>query len=268
MKSVIVSGACGGMGKAVCEKLAQNNFQVFALDIGGKPAKGCEFVKCDVRDLNSIENAFEIIKSKTKKIDAIVHFAGIYDLNSLIEIDEKDFVKIFDINFFGIYRINKIFFPLLEKGSKILMTSSELAPLNQLPFTGLYGITKSTIEKYAFSLRMEMNLLGIKVCLLRPGAVKTSLLNASTTALDKFCNNTKNFKCNAEKFKKILNSIETKHILPETIANTVLKILKAKKPKYVTKVNTNKWLKLLSSLPKSWQVKIIAKILKPKQKNH
>ena len=79
----------------------------------------------------------------------------------------------------------------MHKNSKIIITSSELAPLDPLPFTGLYGISKSTVEKYAYSLRMELNLLNIKVAIIRPGAVKTSLLDVSMKSLDDFCNKTK-----------------------------------------------------------------------------
>ena len=78
--------------------------------------------------------------------------AGIYDLNSLIEMKEEDFVRIFDINVFSIYRINKTFAPLLKEKGKVIIVSSELAPLDPLPFTGIYGITKSTVEKYAYYL--------------------------------------------------------------------------------------------------------------------
>ncbi|MBQ8444577.1 MAG: hypothetical protein IJX25_04415 [Clostridia bacterium] len=44
-----------------------------------------------------------------------MNFAGIIMMNSLIEISEEEFVKIFNINVFGAYRINKTFFPLVQK---------------------------------------------------------------------------------------------------------------------------------------------------------
>lgn len=62
---------------------------------------------------------------------------------------------------------------MLANGGRIVITSSELAPLDPLPFTGLYAITKSAVEKYAYSLRMELSLHGISVSVIRPGAVNT-----------------------------------------------------------------------------------------------
>ncbi|MGN1208435.1 MAG: SDR family NAD(P)-dependent oxidoreductase [Christensenellales bacterium] len=261
MKNVIVTGASGGMGKATCELLISKGYNVFGLDYGENKTEKLNYIQTDVTNLESVEKAFEIISKQVSEIDAIIHFAGIYRLNSLIEMSEKEFTQIFDVNLFGVYRINKTFMPLLKSGSKIIITSSELAPLEPLPFTGIYAVTKTAIEKYAFSLRMELQLLGISVVVLRPGAVNTGLLPASTKELDKFCNQTKLYECNAKRFKDIVNSVETKNVSPSKIANLALKIVDAKKPKYVYNINRNFKLKLLNALPKKWQTKIIKAIL-------
>ena len=152
--------------------------------------------------------------------------------------------------------------PLLERGGRIVITSSELAPLDPLPFTGLYGVTKSAVEKYAFSLRMELNLLGYKVSLLRPGAVKTGMIGVSTDRLEEFCESTSLYSCNAARFRKIVDSVEAKNIPPEKIAKKISRILKAKRPKYIYNVNRNLLLRLLSALPPRAQTNIIGLILK------
>ena len=267
MKHVIVTGAFGGMGKAVVNKLVEEGFFVFALD-----RKVCnDFygdnvlpIEVDLTDENSIVNAFNTVKNITDNVYAIMHFAGIYMLDSMVEISESEFVKAFNVNVFSVYRVNKIFLPLMNSGSKILITTSELAPLDPLPFTGLYAVTKSTLSKYAFSLAMELQLLGIKVIELRPGAVKTDMLGVSTSALDKFCDNTALYKCNAERFKKIVNSVEAKNVLPQKIAKKAVNVIVKKKPKLVYKINRNKLLLLLNVLPKRLQLFIIKLILRKK----
>ena len=153
--------------------------------------------------------------------------------------------------------------PLLTKKSRIVITTSELAPLDPLPFTGIYGITKTALEKYAFSLRMETNLLDIPVSIIRPGAVDTGLIGVSTTALDKFVKNTKLYKCNATRFKGIVDSVESRKITPDKIALKVLSALEDKVPKYVYKINRNPLLLLLNILPQRLQVFAIGLILKP-----
>ena len=91
-------------------------------------------------------------------------------LDSLFEIETKNFERIFNINLKGVFLINKIFKPLLLSGSKIIITTSELAPLDPLPFTGIYAISKASLDKYAYSLRMEAQLLNISISVIRAGS--------------------------------------------------------------------------------------------------
>ena len=263
MKYVVITGAYGGMGYKTAKLLSENGYAVFALDkkVGGAEQNILP-IETDVTDLKSVERAFEFVKEITDELYAIIHFAGVYRLDSLVEMSEERFTGIFDINLFGAYRINKAFLPLLKRGSKVIITTSELAPLNPLPFTGIYAITKTALEKYAFSLRMELQLLGIDVSVIRPGAVNTGLLSVSTSELDKFCESTKTYTYNAEKFRKIVNGVEAKSVPPEKVAKTALKALTVRHPKYVYDINRNPLIRLLNALPMKWQTKIIGNILK------
>lgn len=263
MKKILVTGATGGMGVAICQALVAKGYKVYGIDYRkGEDIEGVTFFECDVTDRASIEKVYESIKEDAYRIHGIVHTAGIYDMDSLIEMSEERFTRIFDINVFGVFRINQIFAPILGAGSRIVITSSELAPLDPLPFNGIYGITKATLEKYAFSLRMEANLLDIPVSIIRPGAVKTGLLGASTQAIDRFVSNTQLYKSTSTRFKKIVDSVESRNITPDKIADKVLDALESKKPKYVYKINRNPLLLLLNSLPDRMQVEIIGMILK------
>lgn len=263
MKSILVTGAYGGMGKATIKRLSEQGYQVFALDIkAGEPLENVIPIATDVTSEQSISEAFDKVKSQTDNLYAIIHFAGVYMLNSLVEMKTEDFDRIFDINFRGVYLVNKIFLPLLKNGSKILITTSELAPLDPLPFTGIYAITKSALDKYAYSLAMELQLLGMRVSVLRAGAVETNMLGASTTALDRFCNSTTLYSCNATRFKKIVDSVEARSVPPQKIAKKSVRIIEKKKPRFAYSINRNPLLLLLNILPKKFQLWIIKKILK------
>ena len=263
MDYVVVTGAYGGMGKEVCNLLASKGVTVFALDKNvGESQPNIIPIEVDVQSLDSVENASCQIAKTTNKLTAVFHFAGIYLLDSLVEMTEERFLNAFNVNLFGVYRLNKLLTPMLTDGGKIIITTSELAPLNPLPFTGIYAITKSALDKYAYSLRMEVQLLDISVSVIRAGAVDTGLLNVSTNELDKFIDNTKLYSCNAKRFKNVVNSVEAKKVKPIEIAKISYKILKTKKPKYVYNVNRNKLLLILNILPKRLQNYIIKKILK------
>ncbi len=263
MKYVVVTGAYGGMGKATIKELVACGFTVFALDKSVLDnEENVISIQTDVTDIDSVKNAFNKVKEYTDEIFAIVHFAGVYMLDSLIEMDEKEFERVFRINLFGAFYVNKTFMPLMCSGSRMILTTSELAPLDPLPFTGIYAITKSALDKYAYSLKMELQLLGVNVSVLRAGAVSTGMLGVSTTALDRFCEKTTSYKCNADRFRRIVNGVEAKSIKPEKLAKKICKILKKKKPKFAYKINRNKLLLLLNVLPSKFQFWIIKKILK------
>lgn len=264
--SILITGAYGGMGRPTVTMLRDKGFRIFALDkTVGEPEEDILPIKADITSEDSIRDAFDFISQNTDELFAIIHFAGVYMLDSLVEMDSTDFEKIFKINLGGVYLVNKVFLPLLKVGSRIIITTSELAPLDPLPFTGIYAITKSALDKYAYSLRMELQLKKISVSVLRAGAVKTGMLGVSTDALDRFCQKTELYVCNADRFKKIVDSVEARCVPPIKIASKVTSILNKRDPRFAYSINRNPLLLLLNILPKRTQLWIIRILLKPKK---
>ena len=143
-----------------------------------------------------------------------------------------------------------------------MITTSELAPLDPLPFTGIYAVTKAALDKYAYSLRMELQLKGITVSVLRAGAVSTGMLGASTAALDRFCERTELYTCNAARFKRIVERVEARSISPEKLAQKAARILRAHHPRFAYSINRNPLLLMLNALPKRLQLWVIKQVLK------
>lgn len=261
--AVLITGAYGGMGRAAAELLAQRGYRVFALDKNvGRAQENIVPVQADVTSEESVRAAFEQVREQTESLYAIVHFAGIYMLDSLVELEEESFRRIMEVNVSGAYRVNKIFMPLLKRGSRILITTSELAVLDPLPFTGIYAVTKAALDRYAFSLRMELQLIGVEVSVLRAGAVKTGLLDVSTEALERFCEKTAIYTCNAKRFRAIVQRVQARSVAPEKIAKKAAKILDKARPSFAYSINRNPLLRLMNLLPKRLQLFAIRQVLK------
>lgn len=251
------------MGRATVRALRASGARVFALDKSvGDAEEGVVPIQVDVTSEESVALAAEAVRAYTDSLDAIVHFAGVYMLDSLVEMDSESFRRIFDVNLYGAFLINKAFLPLLKRGSRILITTSELAPLDPLPFTGIYAVTKGALDKYAYSLRMELQLLGISVSVLRAGAVSTGMLGVSTDALDRFCERTELYTCNADRFKRIVEKVEARCIPPEKLAKKAVKILGKRAPSFAYSINRNPLLLLLGVLPKRMQLFAIRLVLR------
>lgn len=262
--AVLITGAAGGMGLAAAKKLLKTGNTVYGLDLRQPEPmpEGLRFIQTDLTDPASVRQAFEALQREGVRLRAILHMAGLYDLNALTELEEEAWRRIFAVNLDAVYRVNRTFLPLLEPKGRILITTSELAPLDPLPFTGLYAVTKAALDKYASALRMELQLLDLRVIVLRPGAVDTSLLDVSTAKLDAFCANTKRFAPNAQRFRNIVNRVEARKIPPERVAELTVRILEASHPRDVYSINRNPLLLLLNALPNRVQRSIIRKILK------
>jgi NAD(P)-dependent dehydrogenase (short-subunit alcohol dehydrogenase family) len=107
----LVTGASGRMGFATCQKLVASGYTVYGLD-RKEPDESFSFrfLRADITDSTQLAVAFKCIKEEAESLTAILHFTGVYDLSSLVEIPEDEFVRIFDSNLFGVYRINRLFF--------------------------------------------------------------------------------------------------------------------------------------------------------------
>lgn len=265
MKNVLITGSASGMGRATALKLAENGYKVFSCDIkkNEEEAENITQLFMDVTNLESIKQVYEFVSNETETLDAIINFAGIIMMNSLIEISEEDFVKIFNVNVFGAYRVNKTFFPLVQKGKgKIIITTSELASNKVLPFNAIYAITKKALDAYAQGLTMELGFLDIPVITLRPGAVETPIIKDSTKEMESLDANTTLYKNTITKFKKIVDGEQGGAISPQKIANLVYKILNNKNPKHIYVKNNSKKLKLLNIFSTKTQMKLLKMILK------
>ena len=263
MQYILVTGASGGMGSATVRMLCKSGYTVIALDRSFPDTAVDDNViriTADVTSPESIISAAEKVKEITAQLFAIVHFAGIYLLDSLLEMEDADFRRIIDVNLCGAYLVNRHFASFLRKGSRVLMLTSELAVLDPLPFTGIYAVTKGALDRYAYALRMEAQLCGISVSVLRAGAVQTGMLGVSTRALDRFCEKTERYACNAARFRRIVDNVEAKSIPPEKIAEKVISILQNHAPAFSYSINRNPLLYLYGLLPKRvqlWAIRLI-----------
>ncbi len=262
-KYVLIIGVNGGMGRATAERLVAEGYSVIGLDRAEcESTTGVRAFVADCTSEQSLKEAYPKVSEITDKLYAVIHFAGMYMLDSLVEMSEEKMKKIYDVNLFGVMRINRIFLPLLSHGSRIVITTSELAPLDPLPFTGIYALTKSALDKYAYSLRMELQLLGISVAVMRPGAVSTAMIGESVSELDRFIDNTELYSCNAKRFRNIVNRVEARSVPPMRVGNLAAKILRARKPRHIYSLNRNPLLLLLNLLPDRLATFIIRLVLK------
>lgn len=264
MKYMLITGGAGGIGRAASLYFSKKGWKVYSCDIAPHTPAGENIIPVlmDVCSSKSIEAARAIVEAETDHLDVIVNLAGIYIMDSLVEVPEEDFLRIFDINVNGAFRLNKEFLPLVKNGGRIIIITSELSCLNPLPFNGIYSITKKTLEAYAHSLRLELALLDVPVITIRPGAVSTSLLQGSFSSMKKMCEKTRLYSISAAKFYKIMGKAVRKPILPENLARIIYRAAVENNPKAYYSIGAGIALRLFSALPAKTQSMFLKKLLK------
>jgi NAD(P)-dependent dehydrogenase (short-subunit alcohol dehydrogenase family) len=261
---VLLTGANGGIGKEILISLIENRYEVISLDINDSNIKDMNtaFIKCDVSKKEDIDNAFNLIKEKTDNLFAIINTVGVFKMESIIEGNEEHFKKMFDVNFFGVYLLNKIMFPLLNKGSRIINLTSEVARYSIQPFEAYYNLSKMTLDKYTDVLRRECNYLGIKVIKVQSGSMNTTLLRTASNEFDEMVNNSTHFDKPLKKLKYMMDRELRKTNNPKIISKLMIKILKKKHPRIRYRKKNSFALWFIGHLPEKWQDNIYKSVIK------
>lgn len=189
-KTVLVTGAASGIGRATAIQCAEMGAKVLLVDLNEKGLQETqkqiarEDTEYRTLDLTDLDKLTEMV-STLPKLDGVASNAGIV-LSLLAKFSEpKDMERIFKINTFShINMVQQLIAQKkLNKGASIVFTSSMSGVYCGLAGGSLYGATKSAILGYTKALAIELAPRGIRVNTIHPGMIETPL--TSGTALSK-----------------------------------------------------------------------------------
>lgn len=261
---IVIVGGSGGLGRASCTYFAERGYGVFSLDIkkAGFDNENITEIETDITDTGSVRSAFENVKKTTDGLSAVICLAGIYFMDSFTEVSENALKRIIDINLLGVYRINGVFLPLLQNGKgRVLIVTSELAGMKALPFNGIYSMTKTALEHYTDSLRMELALLGVGVIEIMPGAYDTGMINESFSSLERMGEHSSLFSTNTKRFQTVMRTQSGSAKKPEKLAAVLYRAVNAVHPRLRYKPNNNILLGVFNILPRRLQVSLIRALI-------
>jgi NADP-dependent 3-hydroxy acid dehydrogenase YdfG len=188
-RTVLVTGASSGIGQATAIALARRGHQVFAAArreevlkalAGQEP--GVRPVTLDVTDDDSVRAAWASIQDVTAGagVDVLANVAG-FALSGPVEtLAGADVKRQFDTNVFGLLTMTRTVLPAMrERGSGRIINVSSLVGRVTFAGMGVYGATKYAVEALSDALRQEVAGLGVKVVIIEPGFVTTSLGEAA-----------------------------------------------------------------------------------------
>ena len=182
MKTALVTGGTSGIGLCAAQELAKAGYSVYTFSRRGVGPAGMTHLAVDVTDESAVTQAVDTIFRRENRLDVVLHCAG-FGISGAVEFTDTDDAKrLFDVNFFGIVRVNKAAIPYLRQTrGRIIHVSSVAAPV-AIPFQTYYSCTKAAVNDYTLALANELRPFGISVCAVMPGDIRTGFTAAREKA--------------------------------------------------------------------------------------
>lgn len=232
-KIILVTGGSSGIGLATCRYLQQKGCIVYGTSRkarNGELMHGVPMLQLYVEDSTSISNAIDWLIAKEGRIDVLVNNAGSGIAGAIEDTSTEEIQKVFNINVFGQLACCQAVIPHMRKQNKgQIINISSIGGEFGLPYRGVYSASKSAIDRFSETLRMELMQWNIPVSIVQPGDYKTNINNNRIIAkrsLDKDSPYYESFKKN---YQGISDDISKGHD-PIGVAKVVWKIVNSKRP--------------------------------------
>lgn len=175
-KTILITGASSGFGKATAQSFLDRGWNVVATmrkpndSLFQCTPERLLVLPLEVEDMASIESSLLETIRTFGRIDVVVNNAGIGLLSAFEVTPEQTVREVFETNTFGVMNVCRAAIPhMREQGGGTIINVTSSAGIAPMPLVAIYTASKCAIEGFTESLSYEMELVGIKVRLVEPG---------------------------------------------------------------------------------------------------
>lgn len=271
-KSVLITGASSGIGKACALHLDKLGFKVYAGirneedgdKLTNKSSEKLTPVILDVTEEKTITESINFICSQQEYcFYGLVNNAGI-SISGVLEVTPvEELRRILEVNVIGVHAVTRAALSLLRKNKGRIVNIGSAASLFSLPGGSSYSASKFAVRAITDSLRLEVRPFGMTVSLIAPGAIKTEIWTKADEYRKKMQQNISPELSDAYKMFKVAADRLHKDIQPSSpleVAKSVEHALTSKKPKILYLVGGEaKRAYWINKFPRSFVDKMIMK---------
>ncbi len=194
-KTVLITGAAGGIGVEVARRLYDKGANLVLTDLDDTQLDaratrlGRERVLTaagDVRDIAAMQAVVDKGVERFGGIDVVMANAGIGSYGSVLQVDPKAFRQLMEVNVLGVFHTVRAALPaVIERRGYVLIVSS-LAAYVACPGLAPYNASKAAVEQFANALRLEVGYLGVDVGSAHMSWIDTAMVSDSAADLPSF----------------------------------------------------------------------------------
>jgi NAD(P)-dependent dehydrogenase (short-subunit alcohol dehydrogenase family) len=187
IRSVVITGASTGIGRACALHMDRLGWRVFAgvrrdadaVSLCTAASARLVPIFIDVTDADSIRESATLVAANVGQsgLSGLVNNAGIPYGGPVEFLDLDQVRRIFEVNFFGLIAVTQAFLSLLRAGRGRIVNMSSNSGMIAVPFVSPYSSSKFALEALSDSLRVELHPWKIHVSLIEPGAIDTPIWN-------------------------------------------------------------------------------------------
>ncbi|MDD7730928.1 MAG: SDR family oxidoreductase [Ezakiella sp.] len=186
MKNILLTGASGGIGYAIARKFLENSDAKMILQYNAHAQKieslkeefpyRIDSYKADLSDEKSVDEFLKEIDGAYKKLDIIIHSAGISVVDTINHTKVEDISKIINVNLKSpILITQKLVGKMIEKKSGVIIFISSMWGITGSSCESVYSATKGGIIAFSNSLSKELGPSNIRVNSVSPGFINTAM---------------------------------------------------------------------------------------------
>ena len=251
-QTALVTGASAGIGKATVERLLEEGYHVYAAArrvdrMRDLEELGAVALAMDVTREEDVVAGVERIDAERGGVDVLVNNAGFGLYGAVEDIPLDDARYQFEVNLFGVARLTQLVVPRMrERGAGKIVNISSVGGKIYTPLGSWYYATKHALEGWSDALRWELKHFGIDVIIVEPGLIRTEFGDVMRGPMLEYSGDSA-YGGIVERMTERTTSHD-RGSPPSVIAETVLKAVRARRPK--TRYATGQYAKLALLLRK------------------
>jgi len=186
-RNALVTGAAGGMGRAITEALLESGRRVVLVDRAPDSLRGFAAamgdstfpIELDIADAKSVDRLPDLIPNAFKPVDILINNAG-HDIGGRTRFDigpADDWSSIIQTNLIGLMRVTRSILPdMVKRNSGHIVNISSINAVRIIPDMAAYSTSKAGVHMFTETLRAELAETAIRVTEMQPGLTRTGII--------------------------------------------------------------------------------------------